>query len=72
MFADEKHQLQKEKNMLSQLIAKYGQNRTFEPVLIQQKKEPEIKETFPQAEIICKLFKGSVVGVKKNESIWNA
>ncbi len=62
-------QLQKEKNMLSQLIAKYGQNRSFEPVLIQQKKEPEIKETFPQAEIICKLFKGSVVGVKKNESI---
>ena len=63
-------QLQKEKNMLSQLISKYsGQNRIFESVFIQQKKEPEINETIPQADILCKLFKGTVVGVKKNESI---
>ena len=63
-------QLQKEKNMLSQLISKYsGQNRIFESVFIQQKKEPEINETIPQADILCKLFKGTVVGLKKNESI---
>lgn len=64
-------QLQKEKAMLTQMAAKFsGQNRSFEVVLNQSKSESKEKPRTPQTEIICKLFKGTVVtGGNKNESI---
>lgn len=62
-------QLQKEKDFLNKLFSSLtGRNLVIEPILKQQKPKEEI--TIPiQAELLCKMFKGSIVGVKKNESL---
>ena len=62
-------QLQKEKDFLNKLFSSLtGRNLVIEPILKQQKPKEEI--TIPiQAELLCKMFKGSIIGVKKNESL---
>lgn len=63
-------QLQKEQLMLTQLVSSLaGQHLKFEPVLVQHESTTKVEVVSPQVEILCKLFKGNVVGVKKNESI---
>ncbi|MBO5137790.1 MAG: DNA polymerase III subunit gamma/tau [Spirochaetaceae bacterium] len=59
-------QLQKEQSMLSQLASSLAkQNLTFRPILQHIETNEQLPQYSPQVEIVCKMFKGSVVGVNK-------
>ena len=61
------NQLQKEKLVVTQTMAALvGQDVVFEPQLKQEVSESKQKKQVPQQiDILCKVFKGSVIGVSK-------
>ena len=61
------NQLQKERAVVTQTMAALvGQDVVFEPQLKQDVSESKQKKQVPQQiDILCKVFKGSVIGVSK-------